>query len=303
METFIVILVLIILFVLLGGAAWFFGKETGPGSGMAWFTGTRQIRGVFTSLGNGEKPFSSGTSTSSQSAVMVDDTRIHELADELREEITRTLAIGEGLENRLRLLEQEFGHTRQLPEAIDARVQSSETETYARIARIRREITQHRKSDSPYGVRRNDAIRDLYQKLAQIEVALGAVVNPMQLPGEPVSVPETLYDDTLVWDNWGDVADRAYAFGEAFSKNRVLLDPSLARQVEQFIASFREALTGTVYPIVQSNDTSVKQKQQIRAGIVIVVEGITPIRREFEQTWLIGTQLNDFPEEDDDFDA
>lgn len=302
MDTFIVILVLIILFVLLGGAAWFFGKEAGPGSGMAWFTGTRQIRGIFTQLGNGERPFTSASTKSS--AVMVDDTRLHELAEELREELTRTLAIGEGLENRLRLLEQEFGHTRQLPETIDARVQSSESDTRARIAKIRREINQTRKADSPYSVRRNDAIRDLYQKLAQIDVALGAVVNPMLLPGEPVSVPETLYEDTLVWDNWGDVADRAYAFGEAFSKNRVLLDPALAGRIEQFIASFREALTGTVYPIVQSSNPTAKQKTQMRAGIVVVVDGITPIRREFEQTWLSGTLLQDFDDdEDDDFDA
>lgn len=301
METFIIILVLIILFVLLGGAAWFFGKESSPGNGMAWLTGTRQIRGVFTSLGNGEKPFTSSKTT--ESALMVDDTRIHELADELRSEIGRTLAINENLENRLRLLEQEVVNSRQLPETIDARVQTSESDTRARIAKIRREMNQQRQADSSYGVRRNDAIRDLYQRLANIEVALGAVVNPMLLPGEPVSVPETLYEETLVWDNWGEVADKAYAFGEAFSKNRVLLDPELAGRVEHFIASFREALTGTVYPIVQAEQTSAKQRQQIRAGIVVVVEGISPIRREFEQTWLSGTQLNGQPDEDEDFDA
>lgn len=298
METFIVILVLIILFVLLGGAAWFFGKETGPGSGMAWLTGTRQIRGVFTSLGNGEKPFSSGSGQQS-SAVMVDDPRL----DELREELQRTLAIGEGLEQRLMLLEQEVGHTRQLPEAIDARVQHSEADFRSRFSQIRREINEHRKSDSPYGLRRNDAVRDLYQRLAQIEVALGAVVNPMLLPGEPVVVPETLYDETLEWENWGDVADRAFAFGEAFSKNRVLLDPGLAERVEQFISSFREALTGTVYPIVQADEASPQQRKAIRAGIVTVVESITPIRRELEQTWLQGTQLADFHSEGEDFDA
>ena len=297
METFIVILVLIILFVLLGGAAWFFGKESG--SGMAWLTGSRQIRGVFTSLGNGEKPFSSNKNEQSQSSVMVDDTRV----DELREELRRNLAIGEGLETRLRALEHEVGQTRQLPETIDARVQSSEASTRDRIAHIRREFKQHRKSDSPYSLRRNDAIRDLYQKLAGIEVALGAVVNPMLLPGEPISVPEKLYDETLEWSNWGDVADRAFAFGEAFSKNRVLLDPGLAEQVETFISKFREALTDTVYPIVQADEATAKERVEIRTGIVTVVEGIPPIRRAFEQKWLSGTQLDVIHDEDDDFDA
>lgn len=297
METFIVILVLIILFVLLGGAAWFFGKESGPGSGMAWLSGTRQIRGVFTSLGNGEKPFTSGSTQSS--ALMVDDSRVKEL----REELNRTLAIGEGLENRLQLMEKELVIARHLPEALDKRTQESENETNARLSQLRREMQQQRKADSPNNVRRNDAVRDLYQKLAQIEVALGAVVNPMLLPGEPVTVPETLYDETLEWENWGDVADKAYAFGEAFSRNRVLLDPDLAAQVEQFISSFREALTGTVYPIVQSDGATSRQKTQIRSGITTVVEGITPIRRQFEQTWITGTALNLLPTEDDGFDA
>lgn len=299
METFIVILVLIILFVLLGGAAWFFGKESGPGSGMAWLTGTRQIRGIFTSLGNGEKPFSSSSNAQSQSAVMVDDSHM----EELREEISRNLAIGEGLETRLRALEHEVVQSRQLPETIDARVQTSESDTKSRIAQIRREFQQHRKADSPYSLRRNDSIRDLYQKLAGIEVALGAVVNPMLLPGEPVSVPEKLYDETLEWSNWGDVADRAFAFGEAFSKNRVLLDPNLADQVQIFITEFREALTDTVYPIVQADEASVKERVEIRAGIVTVVEGIPPIRRAFEQQWLSGTQLDAIHNEEDDFDA
>ena len=79
METFIVILVLIILFVLLGGTAWFFGKEAGPGNGFSWLTGTRQFRSMV-------QPFSSKAqefTNSRQSAVMIDDSRLLELAEEL----------------------------------------------------------------------------------------------------------------------------------------------------------------------------------------------------------------------------
>lgn len=300
METFIVILVLIILFVLLGGAAWFFGKEAGPGSGTAWITGTRQIRSMFTQIGVQEQPFSSRN----QPTVMVDDTRIHELAEELRTEITRNIAIGEALETRLRALEHEAVQVRTLPERIDARAQSTASEVRTRIAKLRREMNDQRMSESPFNVKRNDAIRDLYQRLAQLDVAIGAVVNPMLLPGEPVSVPESLYDETLEWSNWGDVADKAYAFGEAFSKNRVLLDPDLAHRVEAFITMFREALTGTVYPIVQEPHITPAQKEKMRAGIVTVVEGITPIRREFEQTWLGGAMMSPSEiDEDDEFDA
>lgn len=299
METFIVILVLIILFVLLGGTAWFFGKEAGPGAGTAWLTGTRQFRSMVS-------PFSSKAVGLRQpsSAVMLDDSRLHELADELRGELERTANLAQEFENRLLLVERELGQTKRLPQALDARVQSAESDARARLARLRQEMQQARKADSPYNVRRNDAVSKLYQKLAQLEVALGAVVNPMLLPGEPISVPENLYEDTLVWDNWGDVADRAYAFGEQFSQHRFLLEPALADRVERFICEFREALTGTVYPIVQDGSATAQQRSDMRAGIISVVEGITPLRREFEHTWMQGTNIEiHHEEEDNDFPA
>lgn len=296
MDTFIVILVLIILFVLLGGTAWFFGKEAGPGNGFSWLTGSRQFQSMV-------QPFSSKAQelgNRKQSAVMIDDSRLHELADELRGEITRASSLAEQFELRLGTLEREVGHTRQLPQAIDARVQTSESDTRARIGKLRQELNQSRKADSPYSLKRNDAVSKLYQKLAQLEVALGAVVNPMLLPGEPVSVPESLYDDSLQWENWGDVADRAFAFGEQFSQTRFLLAPELSEQIEQFISKFRDSLTGTVYPIVQGDNVSAKQKASMRDGIVTVVEGITPLRREFERTWLSGTAISEFPNEEND---
>lgn len=287
MDTFIIILVLIVLFVLLGGAAWFFGKEAVPGSGFAWLTGTRHVRSVFSFIGNGGATYSSKPTT-----VMVDDSHMQELAEELRSEILRTVALSQEFDSRLHAIEADLGSTRQLPETLDTRLQTTEVETRRRLAQLRQELVSARTAESPYSQRRHDAVRELYQKLAQIEVALGAVVNPMLLPGEPVSVPETLDDDTLKWNNWGDVADRAYAFGEAFSKQRVVLEPDFARRIEAFISTFREALTGTVYPIVQSATILPAQKSQMRAGIVTVVDGITPLRREFEETWLQGTMLH-----------
>lgn len=295
METFIVIVVLIILFVLLGGTAWFFGKEAGPGSGAAWLTGTRQFRGIVA-------PFTSRSMEleKSQQAVLLDDSRLHELADELRDELSRTATLAQQFEKRLMLLEREIGTTKQLPHTIDARVEEVHSDTRARLTKLREEMKTARKADSPYVQKKNDAVGRLYQRLAQLEVALGAVVNPMLLPGEPISVPDSLYDDTMVWDNWGDVADRAYAFGEQFSQNRFLLEPDLADRVEVFISGFRSALTSTVYPIVQDGNASTQQRKDMRDGIVSVVEGITPLRREFEHTWLSGTKFDALNEQDDD---
>lgn len=292
MDTFVVILVLIVLLILLGGTAWFFTREAGAGSGIAWLTGNRQVRSIFPNAPT-SMPFSSRTS-----ALMVDDTQLHQLASELREEIERAATLNAELAARLSAVESDVGQTRQLPAFVDERVKTAEQETQSRIAKLRRDLNASRKSDSPYSQQRNVAVSDLYQKLAQIDVALGAVVNPMLLPGEPISVPEALYDATMQWDNWGDVADRAYAFGESFSQNRYLLESELADRIELFIANVRTSLTTTVYPVVQDEHRTQQQRQQMRAGIVSVVEDIVPLRREFEQTWLSGTLLNGFDDED-----
>lgn len=295
MDTFVVILVLIVLFVLLGGAAWFFTREAGPGSGMTWLTGNRQFRSMFPSART-ESPFSSHQP--SQTSVMVEDSQLHQLASELRGEIERAATLNQELVARMASLETDFGQTKQLPAFLDERVKSAEQDTRDRIAKLRRDLNSSRKSDSPYSVRKNEAIGDLYQKLAQIDVALGAVVNPMLLPGEPISVPDSLYEDTLIWDNWGDVADRAYAFGESFSQSRFLLDADIANRIEMFISNFRTGLTTTVYPVVQNDQRTSQQLQQMRTGIVAVVDDITPLRREFEQTWLAGTSSAQFDDDE-----
>lgn len=313
MDTAIVIIVLILLFVLLGGAAWFFGREAGAGNGAAFITGTRQFAAMFQPIADRG---SNGAPVPPEPAVMVEDDRLHELAAELREELTRAVTVSRDFSTRLNALENEILSTRQLPEAVDARVQEARsesresveqarTEARDRINRLRRDLNQSRKADSPYSVRRNEAISDLYQKLAQIDVALGTVINPMLLPGEPVSVPDTLYDDTMEWENWEDVGDRAYAFGESFSQNRFLLEPALAGQVQTFIAAFREALTGTVYPVVQNPNRTLQQRSAMRAGLVAVVDAIGPLRRAFEESWSSGTTIDGFADTDEDetFDA
>ena len=293
METFVVILVLIVLLILLGGTAWFFTREAGSGSSIAWLTANRQFRTMFPGA-NASTPFSSQTH-----AVLVDDTQLHQLASELRAEIERNASLQAEMAHRLASLESDLGQTTQLPAFVDERVRTAEQEADARIDKLRRHIAASRQADSPYSQQRNDAVSDLYRKLAQIDVALGAVVNPMLLPGEPISVPEALYDATMQWENWGDVADSAYAFAESFSQNRYLLDPVLAERIEHFIANVRTSLTTLVYPVVQDEHRTGQQRQQMRAGIVDVVNDVAPLRREFEQTWLQGTRVVGLDDDED----
>lgn len=298
METFIAILVLAVLIGLLVGAAWFFGREAGPGNGMAWLTGNRSFVNIVPTRLRSE-PVADSPRTTRDSALMVDDPRLLELADELRTELTRTLGFTSEFDGRLREIEREMLQSRAMPDKIsaqlDERVSAAERSSKSELERLRQDVHAARTADSSYGLKRNEAVSDLYQKLAQIDVALGQVINPVLLPGEPIAVPDSLFEDTLVWANWQDVGDRAYAFGESFSHCRYLLEPKLANQVQEFIASFREALTGTVYPVVQNPNRTLAQRSQMRAGLIAVVEAIAPLRRELEQTWAQGSHINGFP--------
>jgi hypothetical protein len=192
--------------------------------------------------------------------------------------------------------------TKALPESLDRTFKDVDLKVRKRYSKLKSELQTIRQADTPYAARRADAISGIYTRLARVEAALSAVVNPMLLPGEPLRVPESLFDDTLVWDNWADVGERAYEFGEMFNGNRLLLDPELADKVEEFICTLREALTDTIYPVVRHNSPTSTQTAQLRAGLERVVGSIAPLRRELEDAFrVISAQyLADDDDDDDD---
>jgi hypothetical protein len=311
METVIVIIVLLTLLVLFGGAGWFFVRETGVENAKLWLTSPRQMRQVVT-------PFRSGGPADAQEldapdrttpllngeppTPALDDTRLRELAEELRGELTRASGLTRDFDARLTRIEQEVTATKALPESLDRTFKDVDLKVRKRYSKLKSELQTIRQADTPYAARRADAISGIYTRLARVEAALSAVVNPMLLPGEPLRVPESLFDDTLVWDNWADVGERAYEFGEMFNGNRLLLDPELADTVEEFICTLREALTDTIYPVVRHNSPTSAQTTQLRAGLERVVGSLAPLRRELEDAFrVISTQyLADDDDDDDD---
>jgi hypothetical protein len=310
MDTVVVVIVLITLLVLFGGATWFFVRETGVENARLWLTSPRQMRQIVTPFRNESTnavPKDEHADPTEplprerEAGLALDDSRLRELAEELRGELTRAAGRTRDFDARLTRIEEEALAAKSLPETIDRSVSEVEIRTKTRISRLRKELHTVRKAETPYASRRSEALADLYNRLARADAALAAVVNPMLLPGEPLRVPDVLFDDTLEWENWADVGERAFEFGEIFNQNRLLLEPELASQVEGFISTLREALTDTIYPIVRLTSPTVAQKSQLRAGLEKVVGSIAPLRRELEEAYRTTNAMHlPLSDEDDD---
>jgi len=296
MDTVIVTLVLLVLLVLLGGAAYFFVRETGWENARLWLTGPKQVRRIMSPP--------RGTSNTAETTAFterfhnprdtginpvhlaLDDTALRNLREELHGELTRAAGLTRDFDARLTRMEADLSLSKQIPEELGKSVQESvekvETRTRKQLSRLESDLQAARKADSPYGQRRADALAELYGHLAQVESALAAVINPMLLPGEPLRVPDEFFEGTLDSENWNEVGDRAYSFGDVFNRERIVLDPDLADKIEQFIATFRQALTTTVSPVVQNTNRTSMQIHQMRSGLTTIITALPPLRRELE---------------------
>lgn len=296
METFIVILVLLVLIVLFGGVGYFFIRETGWENARLWITGPRQIRQMMSPSHETASRIDDATYTGryrdAQSAefgpvpVTLDDTALRNLREELHGELTRAAGLTRDFDARLTRIEEDLVVSKQLPDEIGKTVQESvqsvEERTQKHISRMQDDLHAARVADSPFGQRRADALAELYANLAHVETALSNVVNPMLLPGEPLRVPDELFEDTLDWENWDDVGERAYSLGDVFNRDRIVLEPELAEQIERFLSTFRQALTEKVSPVVQNPSRTSIQINQMKAGLTMIVTALPPLRRQIE---------------------
>lgn len=308
METVVVILVLFVLLALFGGAGYLFVRETGWDNARLWLTSPGRMRqGSIDQAASEPLPDSSRTPhprSSGQGAppLALDETALRNLREELQGELARAAGVTRDFDARLTRIEADVSTARHLPDVIASSVQKTEARTRKRLEKLRVELQAVRKLENPFGQRRVDALARLYGQLAQVEAALAAVINPMLLPGEPLKVPDELYDDTLEWSNWGDVGERAYSFGEAFNQTRFVLEPELADHIESFIGTFRQALTDTVYPIVQNQARTPAQVSQMRTGLMMIAQALPPVRREIEMAYRTTSVVSARDDDDDDDD-
>jgi hypothetical protein len=130
--------------------------------------------------------------------------------------------------------------------------------------------------------RRSDVSADLYARLARLEAALAAVTNPILLPGEAYAPPAELLPEALIWENWNDVGERAFALADAFSAQRLYLSEQTRLELGEFVTSLRVMLTRAVYPNLQP-EPGREQQLALRAALDAIAAELPRVRATIEQ--------------------
>lgn len=295
MDTAVVVLVLILVLGLFAGIAYLFVREAGwervrmlvvaplLGAGSSIPAISRRRRPA------AHAAVDAGTDSSSEDErlvpAMIADDGLRSLREEVHGELLRATGLTREFDARLTRIEAAYGDARRTPDQLEESIREID-QRQGRIAeRLHQELGLVQRTASSFGERRVAAVSDLYAHLARVEAALAGVINPALLPGEPLSLPNELGNDAFVWDNWRDVGDRAFSFGDVFNQHRYVLDDETATAVENFITILRQTLTGAVYPNVQAVNPTQVQKSQVRSGLVLIVTALPDIRRKLEAAY------------------
>ncbi|MBA3642839.1 MAG: hypothetical protein H0W59_02075 [Chloroflexia bacterium] len=213
---------------------------------------------------------------------------VGELREEMRGELSGALGQTRDLDNRLARLADDLRAGQGEQEAFGRAVGEARDRQEREVAGLRQDLSALQRAlpaTGAFGQRRGEALAELYSQLARVEGALGAVVNPVLLPGEPLALPNEFFPETLSWESWKDVGDRAFAFGDAFSQSRIALDPATATAVERFVATLRHALTGAVYPSVKDDVPTPQQLRAMRAALEEIIATLPTVRQRLETAY------------------
>jgi hypothetical protein len=287
MDTAVVVLVLILVVGLFGFISWLFIREVG------WQRARLLVVAPFVGMTSSRTGGARQTQTTSsliefdraeepRQIPAVSDEALRTLREEIQGELVRATGVSREFDARLTRIESIYGDSRRTPDDLEAAIRDVEAQHGQIAEKLHRELGMLQRSASSFGERRVTAVSELYSHLARVEAALAGVVNPALLPGEPLSLPTELGADAFVWDNWRDVGDRAFAFGDVFNQHRYVLDDETAASVESFITTLRQALTGAVYPNVQAQNPTQVQRSQVRSGLTLIVAAVPDIRRKLE---------------------
>lgn len=307
MDTTFVVIIIIIVLALFGAVAYLFVRETGMQQAKLWFVSSQQLRKTFSGGGPGRpadtdeagnasltrridaptRATETGTTAigTRAPALALDDIALRELREELQGELRRAGGVTREFDARLTRIEATSTELPQMSEHLQRTVDAKDAERRGEIERVKRDLARVQQDAGQRGQRRSEAVADLYGHLARVEASLAGVVNPMLLPGESLAIPDEFFPDTLNWDNWSDVGERAYAFGNAFNQNRFVLDVATADAIERFIGTLRQGLTGAVYPNLRSPNPSAAQLAQMRSGVTSIVDALPRVRRTLEAVY------------------
>lgn len=135
--------------------------------------------------------------------------------------------------------------------------------------------------------RRMEVSAELYARLARLEAALATVTNPVLLPGEPYAPPAELAPEALVWENWNEVGERAFALAECYSGQRLHLSAQTRGDIGEFVTTLRTLLTRSIYPNLQA-DVDDGRQATLRAALTEIANELPKIRDLLETEYLEG---------------
>jgi hypothetical protein len=137
--------------------------------------------------------------------------------------------------------------------------------------------------------RRAEIISELYARLARLETALSAVTNPVLLPGEPYAPPAEFLTEALIWENWNEVGERAFALADAYSAQRVYLSEKTREELGAFVTALRVTLTRSIYPNLHA-DADASQQAALRAALEQVALELPRARRALDSEYHAATE-------------
>jgi hypothetical protein len=137
--------------------------------------------------------------------------------------------------------------------------------------------------------RRAEIISELYARLARLETALSAVTNPVLLPGEPYAPPAEFLTEALIWENWNEVGERAFALADAYSAQRVYLSEQTREDLGAFVTALRVTLTRSIYPNLHA-DADAGQQAALRAALEQVALELPRARRALDAEYHAATE-------------
>jgi len=297
MDMFWLIVILVLLIALFAYVAYLYMKEAGEKAPQLWLTGSQKIRQSMGALDRSTQSRDTaplpgeGASDAPRQiaprhlALTLDDDALRQLREEFQQELRQAVGRSREFDARLTRIEASSDEAPGIPAPVAEELAGFREHQRIELERLQVSIASVRERVGSYGERRGQALAELYGCLARVEAALAAVVNPMLLPGEPLSIPRELPAEALVWDNWGDVGERAYALGNVFNENRLVLDGATGEAVAAFIAILRQGLTGSVYPNVRTAKPGADQLAQMRSGLEAIVADLPTVRRAIEDAY------------------
>lgn len=135
--------------------------------------------------------------------------------------------------------------------------------------------------DSGLWERRADAAMGVYAGVARLESSLAQVTNPILLPGEAYAPPVEFLPESLAWENWKDVGERAFSLADAISAQRLCFSDPTRQELTAFITTLRGALTRAIYPNLVPDPTP-EQLDGLRSALGALAGELPRVRRALE---------------------